>query len=103
MSFRGKEKLLLVQKKVHDPTSPHMAPNLTAVVQNIAVMAASLFECVRQDGQTVESTVVVDGQCEGYDVGRSPSEVEAYRTEGVAENVPQQSRLLLPFFPFLIP
>src|SRR5262249_12988349 len=67
-----------------------MRPWPPAVAQNIRVKAASVFEGIRQDRQTVEGPALVDGLGEAGHVGRSPGGVDTYRVEGVAEEVTDQ-------------
>src|SRR6185437_11025043 len=50
----------LAQHEIDDPTAAHMLAGLTAVIQNVGVGAARFFQSVGQDGQTVESTLLVN-------------------------------------------
>src|SRR5262249_22037076 len=62
-----------------------------AVAQNIRAEAARVFEGIRQDRQSVEGPILVDGLGEGDHVGRDPAGVDADRVEGVAEDVTDQA------------
>jgi hypothetical protein len=42
------------EQEVHHPAAAHMLPRLTAVVQDVGVVAASVFQCVGQDGKLAE-------------------------------------------------
>jgi hypothetical protein len=59
-----------------------MFPRLSAVIQDVLVGAAGIFEGVGQDRQAVEDAVVVDGLGKTGDRGREPGMVECDRAEG---------------------
>jgi len=74
-----------------------MLTGLAAVVEDIGIGAASVFEGVGEDGEAVEGAVSVDGIGEALDGRRFPSQVEGDRSEGVADDVTEQGRLHSPF------
>jgi hypothetical protein len=67
-----------------------MDARLTTVSEDFGVIAACAFECIRQDGEAVESPILVNraGQLDHF--GRQPAGIGGDRPEGVAENVTQQ-------------
>jgi hypothetical protein len=70
-----------------------MLARLTAVSQDIDVLAAGLFESVGQDRQAVEGTVIVNGPSEFHDGAFLPPEDGGVRRggpEGVTENIPKK-------------
>ena len=67
-----------------------MLARLPAMVQDVGVIAASVFEGIGEDGQAVEGAVVVDGLSQGGDVRRSPGGVERDGAEGIAEDSTEQ-------------
>jgi hypothetical protein len=67
-----------------------MRPWLTAVVQDVGIGAASVFQGIGKDWHVHEATVGVDALSEldnGAIVPNKPSGVEGDRVEGVPENV----------------
>jgi hypothetical protein len=52
---------LLAQQQIDHEAAPNLVPRLAAVVQDVSVAAAGVFEGVGQDGQAVEGAVGVEG------------------------------------------
>jgi len=52
--------LLLAQNQIDHPTAAHMLARLAAVIQNVGIGAARFFESIREDGQAIESRLLVD-------------------------------------------
>src|SRR5215472_5886316 len=52
---------LLPQEEVHHPAPPCMVPWLAAVVQDVGVVAACVFESIGQDRHIGEAAGIVDG------------------------------------------
>ena len=63
-----------------------MLARLSAVVQDVRVIAAGVFQGIGQDRQAVEVAVVVDSCCEGNDGGSAPGRIAGRGPEGTAEN-----------------
>jgi hypothetical protein len=63
-----------------------MLARLPAVVQDIGIVAAGVFESVSKDGEAVEGSVIVDGLGQGGDVRRSPGGVERDGAEKGSED-----------------
>jgi hypothetical protein len=60
---------------------------LPAVVQDVLVRAAGVFQSVGQDGHAVEGAVGVNRLGDGGDGGGQPGALEGDGTEGVSGNV----------------
>src|SRR5215510_9540620 len=52
--------LLLAEDGVHHPAATHMRARLTQMDEELLVSAAGVFQCVGQDRQAVERSLVVD-------------------------------------------
>ena len=88
--------LLFAQYQIDDPAAADVFSRPAAVVQDVGVVAAGVFEGVGEDRQAVEGAVVVDGLGKGGDVRCSPGGMERDGAERVAEDVTNQIRLLEP-------
>ena len=66
-----------------------MLPRLAAVIQDVGVVAAGVFEGVGEDGQAVEGPFVIDGGGKGNDGGSEPDGIDGYGAERVAEDAAQ--------------
>src|SRR5436190_611886 len=97
MSFCGDDGLLLAQNQVHHPTSTNMQPRPTAMGQNFLVVAACFLQGVGKKGQAVENTVVVDSLCKSDHGRHQQGGCECDETEGIADQVSQNSCLCRPF------
>jgi hypothetical protein len=87
---------LFAQNQINHPTTAHMLALLAAVVQDIGISAACLFEGIGEDGETIESTFAVDGLREpannpvlpinytGFDDGRLTKGIAGYISQQVA-------------------
>ena len=53
--------LRLAEQQIDDPAAADMLARLTAMVQEVGVGAAGVFQGVSEDWKAVESTVLVDG------------------------------------------
>ena len=62
-----------------------MDTRLAAVVQDVGIVAAGVFEGVGEDGQTVEGAFIVDRLREGRHGGGEPGGIDGHGTERVAE------------------
>src|SRR5262245_66143536 len=51
---------LLAQQPIQHPAAPHEVPRPAAVFQYIFVLAAGIFESVRENREAVESALVVN-------------------------------------------
>src|SRR5262249_21263206 len=90
--------LFLPQHQIDHPAPANMLARLSAVVQDVGIVAAGIFEGVGEDGQAVEGSVVVDRLGQGDDVRCSAGGVESDRAEGVAEDVSDKGTLMKPNF-----
>ena len=75
--------LLLAKKQIHDPAPSDVLARLPAVVQDVGVVAAGVFEGVGEDGQAIEGTFVVDGLSQGGDVAGEPRLFDSHGTEWI--------------------
>src|SRR5262249_3823612 len=66
---------------------------LPAVLQEVGVRAAGVFERVGQDRQVVEGSLSVDRMSDGNNRGDLPGGVNADGPEGVAEDVAKEPNL----------
>src|SRR5262249_22250587 len=80
----------LAENQINDPAAPHMFCWLAAVVQNVGVGAACLFESIGKNGHSVKGFFIIDGLSESGHVGCQPGSIDGDRTEGVAEDVTDQ-------------
>jgi hypothetical protein len=64
-----------------------MLPRLAAVIQDVGIVAARVFEGIGEDGQAVEGAFVIDGGGERNDGGGEPGKIDSYGAEGVADYV----------------
>ena len=78
---------LLAKHQIHHPAAPDMLATTTAVVQDVGIIAAGVFEGIGENWQAIKSTVVVDRRGQGGDVRCSPGRVECELAEGVTEDV----------------
>ena len=76
-------------QQVDDPAAANVLAGLPAMIQNVGVGAAGVFEGVGEDGEAVEGTVGVDGFGELRDGGGEPRAIEVDGAEGVADNFSQ--------------
>ena len=67
-----------------------MLRRLSAMVQDVGIIAAGVFEGVGEDGKAVEGAIVVDGLGKGGDVRCSPGGIERDGTKWVAQNIANQ-------------
>src|ERR1700682_2707990 len=86
--------LFLAQHEVHDPAAPDMRPRLTAVVEDLGVVAPGFFKSFGQKRQAlVVSPFIVDRLGQGKDGPLFPSGVEGDWAVRVADDVPEQVAL----------
>src|SRR5262249_30185515 len=81
---------LLAQHQVRHPAPADMLTLLPAMVQNVAVVAAGVFESISEDREAVECALVVDRLDELLGCGREPGGIECDGAEGVAEDAAEQ-------------
>jgi hypothetical protein len=74
-----------------------MLSRLAAVAQDVGVGAAGFFQSVSEDGQAVESSVVVDRLGESSNSGSEPSGIEGDGLEWIAEEFPKNVALGMAF------
>ena len=70
--------LLLAQDAIHDPAPACMFPRLSAVSENVGIVAARFFQGIGQDRETVEGAFFVDAASEADGVGGAPTDVEKW-------------------------
>src|SRR5262245_51022830 len=86
----------LSKKGVDHPAATYMLPRLSAVVQNVGLVATSLFQRVGQDGKAVEGPVIVDGLSHLRNpavVPTTPCGVNGRLAVWIAEDVPKKAAL----------
>src|SRR5262249_42219256 len=83
----GSIRLLLPEDQIESPTPSDMDTGLPAMVQNVGIIAAGVFEGIGENGKAVEGAVVVDGLTQGSDVRCTPGELEGDGVERVADDV----------------
>ena len=81
------DELTFRQQQIHYPAAANMLAGLAAVVKDVRIGAAGVFERVAEDGHPVEGPAVVDGLCQRDDGGRLPGGIDGDGAEGVAEDV----------------
>ncbi len=64
-----------------------MSPWLSAVAEDVLVVAPGILKGIGQNGHAVEGTLGVDSAGEGNDGGREPNWVKGDGAEGVAEDI----------------
>src|SRR4051812_47354832 len=87
-------------QKIKTPTPPHVRPLSPAVLQDLGIGAACIFEGVGENGHPLESAFVVDRLGEVANralVPGQPRGVEGDGPERVAEDTTGQTGLVLPF------
>src|SRR5262249_6341113 len=83
----------LPQYQINHPAAPDMFPRLPAVVQDVPVGIAGLFQGIGQDGQMVKGPVFIDGlghPGQGPILPGQPAGIKGHRPEGVTDNVPEK-------------
>ncbi len=64
-----------------------MLIGLTAVVQDVLILATRIHQRIGKDRHSVKGTVLVDAFGQGKNGGRKPSGVEGDGTKEIAEDV----------------
>jgi hypothetical protein len=82
--------LFLAQQEVHDPAAPDMRPRLSAVVEDLGVVAPGFFESFGQKRQALEGPFVVNRLGNGKDGGVVARQGD--RAEGIADNLSYERR-----------
>src|SRR4051812_43248989 len=72
-----------------------MLTRLTAVVEDVFVVATGVLKCIGEDRHPVKGTLLVDVFGKSDDGGSQPRRVDGDGAEGVAEDVSQQRTLRL--------
>src|SRR5262245_47278682 len=88
----------LPEDQVEGPAAADVRTGAAAVVEQVAAIAAGLFEGVGEDRQAVEGALLVYRTRQRPHVGSAPGRVERGRAERVAEDIPQQIALNLQLF-----
>src|SRR5262245_32137852 len=84
-SGHEKDWLRFVEDQIDDPAAADVLGRLPAVLEDVGVVAAGVFERVGEDWHPLEGAVIVDGLSESDGVGGAPGRIERDGTEGVAE------------------
>src|SRR5262249_31103142 len=82
--------LTLAEQQIHHPAATDMLARRAAMVQDIAIVAPGIFECIAENRHASEGTVVVDGLGQGDDVGGAPGGINSDRAEGIAEDIAEE-------------
>jgi hypothetical protein len=64
----------LAEQQIHHPATAHLLVRLTAMSEQVSIVATGLFEGVGEDRKAVESAVVVNGKGQPHDSGAVPEE-----------------------------
>ncbi|HEV3436887.1 MAG TPA: hypothetical protein VG122_05990 [Gemmata sp.] len=64
-----------------------MLARLSAVVQDVGIVATDILKGIGKDGHSVEGSLFVDASCKSNNGGSEPRVVDGDGAEGVAENV----------------
>jgi hypothetical protein len=83
--------LCFAEQQIHDPAAADMLARLPAVVQDVGIIAAGVFEGVGEDGQAVEGAVIVDALCQSDGVSCSPRKIRVGGTKRIAGNVAEDA------------
>src|SRR5262249_22693269 len=90
--------LLLPQEQINDPTPSYVRPDSAEMPQYFGMAATGILQSISKDRKPLrveipagKDAVVVGGCCRSGHCGRSPSGVDGYGVEGVAEDVSQES------------
>src|SRR5262249_35289722 len=79
--------LLLSQNQINDPAPANVLPNLAAVIQHLGVIAARIFQRIRQNWQPIEASLVVDRLGQTGDCGGLPGGVPFQRRKRVSHDI----------------
>ena len=79
------------EKEVNRPTAPHMDTRLSAVVQDVLVLAPSILKGISKDWETIKGTLGVDAFGERENGGGEPGGIEGDGAEGVAYDAMEES------------
>jgi hypothetical protein len=71
--FFRHERSLLSKHQIHNPAPTNMVTTLTAMRQDVRVVAPGVFEGVSDDGEAVEGSIVVDGLGQSDDDAGKPT------------------------------
>ncbi len=80
-------RLLLAQKQIHNPTSPHMRRLASAMGNERLIVATGIHQGIGKNGHSVEGSLVIYGLRKVDDGGREPASVDGDGAEEVAEDV----------------
>src|SRR5262245_33122415 len=76
--------LLLAEQQVNRPAAADMLARLAAVIEEVTVLAACLFQSIGKDWQALESPLLVDALSKSAHSGSDPGRINSQRTERVA-------------------
>src|SRR4051794_20843562 len=85
--------LRLPQQEIDDPAAAHVFARLAAVVEDLGVGAASVFEGIGEDGEAVKGAIFVNPSRQLRDRITQPGRVNSHGMKRVAENAAEESRL----------
>jgi hypothetical protein len=68
--------LTLAEQQIHHPAAANVLARLTAMVQDISIVATGVFEGIAEDRHALEGTLVVDGLGQSEDDGGAPGGIE---------------------------
>src|SRR5262249_18322749 len=85
---------LLSQYQINDPAAADVLAGLPAMVEDVAVSAAGVFQRVGQDRHAVEGAFLVDRRGETGEIAGLPGGIDDHGAEGVAEDITDQVTVL---------
>jgi hypothetical protein len=84
---------LFAQEQIDKPASPNMDPGLTAMVEDIGVTAAGIFDRVAKDWESIERPVIIDALSQSDHGCCQPGGLEGDQRSGTADDVLEQGIL----------
>jgi hypothetical protein len=88
---------LPAEQQVENPATANVFGVFSAMVQNVGIVAAGVFEGVGKDGHTIKGTLIVDVLCDAANravVPGEPVELHGDGTEWVPEDVTEKVTLM---------
>ena len=79
--------LTFTQNEIDNPTTPNVFASLSAVVQNVLVVATGILKCVGKNRHWGEVTAFIRLAGERKNGGREPYGFNEHGTEGIAEGM----------------
>ena len=87
--------LIFSQDQIDDPAATDMLAGLLAMIEDVGIGAAGVFESVGEDGKKVEGAVGVDGLGHISHTRCSPGMVEPNRVMRIAKQITEEIALAL--------